>query len=108
MTVPITLPDGIYRPEALFLGFDVPYSQDVPVVKVWYSNPEIIFGLPAFKVGSPAPPLIPWTLLSNYPVNGHRGVGAREDAEDYVLHTRVLIPPHRAVTHPSDRIKKVQ
>ncbi len=97
LTVPITLPDGIYRPEAWLLGTDVPQSQEEMVAVVWYNNYETVFGLPSFRVGSPAPPRIPWTLLSNYPVNGHRGVDAQEDRGDYALSTRVLIPPHQAV-----------
>jgi hypothetical protein len=94
ITIPVDLPDGIYRPEALLMS-DVPLSSDVPLAVIWYHNPEVVAGLPSIKVGSPAVPRIPWTLLGDYPVNGHRGLQAREDAGHFVMPTRVLFPPHK-------------
>lgn len=96
IVVPNDLPDGIYRPEGLLLS-NVPQSLDMPLAVVWYLNPEVVTGLPSLKVGSPAEPRIPWTLLGDYPVNGHRGVQAREDVEHFAMPTRVLFPPHQVV-----------
>ena len=96
LQVPADLPDGLYRPEAWLMS-DVPRNADVPIADVWYHNPEQVLGLPPVRVGTPAPPRIPWTLLGDYPVNGHRGVGALEDQGQYAMPTRVLFPPHQVV-----------
>ena len=96
IVVPNDLPDGIYRPEALLMS-DVPQADDVALAEVWYVSPEEVLDLPPVRVGSPAEPRIPWTLLGDYPVNGHRGVQAREDVGHFAMPTRVLFPPHRVV-----------
>jgi hypothetical protein len=90
------VPDGIYRP---FIWFDpggVPMSENVPQNAVWYgadSSPA----MPPIVVGDVTAPHIPWTLFGNYPVNGHRGVQAREDVGTFMMPTRVITPPHRVV-----------
>jgi len=96
ITIPVDLPDGIYRPEALLMS-DVPQSSDVPLAVIWYHSPEVVAGLPSIKVGAPAVPRIPWTLLGDYPVNGHRGLQAREDVGHFMMSTRVLYPPHQVI-----------
>jgi len=96
ITIPVELPDGVYRPEALLMS-DVPLSSDVPLAVIWYHNPEVVADLPSIRVGSPAVPRIPWTLLGDYPVNGHRGLQAREDIGHFMMTTRVLYPPHQVI-----------
>jgi hypothetical protein len=96
ITIPDDLPDGIYRPESLLFS-DVSLAQDVPSTVVWYHNTEVVLGLPSLVVGSAGTPRIPWTLLADYPVNGHRGLRAFDDVGHFQMPTRVLIPPHRVV-----------
>jgi hypothetical protein len=96
LPVPPDLPDGLYRPEAWLLS-DVPLNTQVPVADVWYHNPEQVLDLPPVRIGSPDPPRIPWTLLGDVPVNGHRGVGALEDQGHVAMPTRILFPPHQVV-----------
>jgi len=96
ITIPVDLPDGIYRPEALLMS-NVPLSSGVPLAVIWHHNPEVVAGLPSIRVGSPAVPRIPWTLLGDYPVNGHRGLQAREDVGHFMMSTRVLCPPQQVI-----------
>jgi hypothetical protein len=95
-TIPADLPDGMYRPE-LLVWSDTPLSDDVPLVTVWYHLSNIARMVPPLIVGDPAVPRIPWTLLGDYPVNGHRGLQAREDVGHFAMPTRVLFPPHQVV-----------
>ncbi len=92
LLVPADLPDGVYFPMIYILS-DVPLSGGVPLVPVWYELEWI--RMPPLTVGSPAPPHIPWTLLGDYPVNGHRGLQAREDVGHFAMPTRVVFPPHQ-------------
>jgi hypothetical protein len=94
--IPLDMPVGTYHPEGFFMG-DVPTESGVPAAIVWFRNSDMMRGLPSFRIGDPAPPRIPWTLLADYPVNGHWGIQAREDVGRYALSTRVLFPPHRVV-----------
>jgi len=94
--VPLDLPDGIYRPQ-MMLTSDMPLSLKEPIVPIWYVDPAMPVDLPSIRVGSPAGPRVPWTLLGDYPVNGHRGVQAREDRGVFQMPTRVLYPPHTVV-----------
>lgn len=91
------IPDGVYRPFIWLGPGGVPMSENVPQNAVWYgadSSPA----LPPIVVGEvAASPRIPWTLFGNYPVNGHRGIQAREDVGTYMMPTRVITPPHRVV-----------
>jgi len=95
LTIPADLPEGIYFPQLLLTG-DIPFGSDVPLVEVWFHSGEYA-ALPPIRVGDPAPPRIPWSLLVDYPVNGHQGVQAREDQGQFAMPTRVLFPPHRVV-----------
>jgi len=92
--IPLGTPDGVYIPE-IFLRGDFP-STDLPFSPVWFHSPDSDT-LPPLTVGSPAQPRLPLTVLSDYPVNGHRGVGALEDVRQYSMPTRTLFPPHRVV-----------
>ena len=94
--VPLHLTDGIFRPQIYIDGQGIALDKSMPMVMVWYSFDPIAV-LPPFTLGSPASPHIPWTLLGDYPVNGHRGVQANEDVGYFTMPTRVLFPPHQAV-----------
>jgi len=94
--VPSDIADGTYRVEAFIPPGVVPLASGVPVLPVWY-HVFPLATMPSLIVGSPASPHIPWTLLADYPVNGHRGVQAREDVGVFQMPTRVLFPPHRVV-----------
>ena len=95
-TVPHDLPDGIYLVEAFIDRGGVPRALGVPMIPVWY-HPSPVASLPPITVGSTAPPHIPWTLLGDYPVNGHRGLQAREDIGRFAMPTRVVYPPHQVI-----------
>jgi hypothetical protein len=90
------VPDGVFSPFIMIDPGNVPLSVDVPMNTVWYKW-EGIPSLPPLVVGNPATPRIPWTLLANYPVNGHRGVQAREDVGHFMMPTRVMTPPFTTV-----------
>jgi hypothetical protein len=92
--IPGDLPQGVFAPEISVIGSHP--SGIVPLAPVWYDYTEFD-SLPILKVGDPATPRLPLTLLTDYPVNGHRGVGSREDAGYYALPTRVVYLPHRTV-----------
>ncbi|MGD2105923.1 MAG: hypothetical protein PVJ55_12505, partial [Anaerolineae bacterium] len=95
-TVPAELPEGTYRPEAYMDPGGSYLSGGVPLAEIWYHHEPIAL-MPALTVGSPAPPHIPWTLLGDYPINGDRGIQAREDVGHFAMPTRVVFPPHQAV-----------
>ena len=95
-TVPYTQPEGTYLPEIIFPVHNVPLSTTAPIVPAWY-NLSYSGYLPRVVVGDPAPPRIPWTLLADYPVNGHRGLQAREDEGYYLLYPWIVIPPEEVV-----------
>ena len=75
ITIPLDLPTGIFRPEIELTG-NVPLGTGTPQAIVWYHTGEIA-NLPLLRVGDPEQPRIPWTLLGDYPLNGHRGLQAR-------------------------------
>ncbi len=93
--IPGDFPEGIYRPE-IELFSDVPLGSTVPQAVVWYRTGEVGL-LPLLRVGDPAPPRIPWTLMGDELLNGHRGLQAREDAGSFLMTTRVVFPPHQVV-----------
>ena len=95
-TLPSTLTEATYIPEVTFLSSDVPLTTTVPAAMSWFHE-HFIGDLPPIRVGDPAAPRIPWTLLADYPVNGHRGVQAREDIGLYQLYPWVVFPPQEAV-----------
>lgn len=98
--VPPDFPTGIFQPIISIAG-NVPRIQTKPVVLVWY-DPSVTDLLPPIRVGAPAEPRIPWTLLVDYPVNGVRGLQARENEGRYSLNTWVTYPPHPVVIPPTD------
>lgn len=94
--VPGDLPDGIYMP-TIFLpppGGDIGATGQMQMV-VWYDFDPIV-KLPPLVIGAPAPPRIPWVLLGDVPVNGSRGITAREDIGAFAMPTRVVTPPQQA------------
>ncbi|MFQ5420166.1 MAG: hypothetical protein ACE5EY_07370, partial [Anaerolineae bacterium] len=93
--VPADVPFGLYLPE-LYLDPVVPLGVDEPQVVVWY-QPDATARLPLLSIGDTAQPRIPWTLLGDYPVNGHRGVQAREDVGVAAMPNRTMTPPHHVV-----------
>jgi len=96
--VPADLPDGVYLVQAHLDNWSnpVPLDPDVPLTKIWYHF-DPVATMPPLTAGSPATPHIPWTLLGDYPINGHRGVQAREDVGHFAMPTRVVFPPHQVV-----------
>jgi hypothetical protein len=94
--VPYDLPDGTYGVFAWVDGGGIPLGSEEPRAIVWYQERQLAT-LPLLKVGSPAPARIPWVLLADYPLNGHRGVIAREDSGHYALPTRPIYPPAHVV-----------
>ena len=94
--VPNDLPDGTYQVTAWVDTPYVPFTPDVPQPVVWFMDPHQAFG-PVLRVGSPATPRLPWVLFTDVPVNGHRGVVARQDAGHYALTPRSVTPPQRAI-----------
>ena len=95
--VPPDLPDGGYLP-SLFLPPPAEFigSESEQQMVIWYDWDPIV-KLPPLVLGATAQPRIPWVLLSNYPVNGHRGVTAWEDTEQFEMPTRIVTPPHQVV-----------
>jgi hypothetical protein len=100
--VPSSLPPGTYLLEAYVNRDGVPRATDLPLVPVWNHN-HTVAPMPPITIGDPVPPHIPWTLLADYPINGHRGVQAREDVGHFDMPTRVVYPPHRVVIPRLDR-----
>lgn len=94
--IPPDLPVGTYKLQAHMEPRGVPLSENSNRVVIWYAF-DPLFHAPPVMVGQAAMPDIPWVLLSNYPVNGYRGVTANEDAGYYDLTTRVITPPHQTI-----------
>ncbi|MCK5314125.1 MAG: hypothetical protein KAJ53_03335, partial [Anaerolineales bacterium] len=95
-TIPIDLPDGVYMIEAFVNDGGVPRASNLPLVPIWYHF-DPVAALPPITVGEVSAPRIPWTLLADYPLNGHRGVPAIEDDGQYAMPTRIVFPPHQVV-----------
>jgi hypothetical protein len=97
-TLPADLPEGMYLIRAVLGTSDVTQADvaDAPFVSVWYHDADEA-SLPILTVGDVQSPHIPWTLLGDYPVDGRRGVGAREDAGVYTMPDRVITPPERYI-----------
>jgi hypothetical protein len=90
-TVSPTQTEGSYLPEANFQNHNVPLTTTHRIIPAWYNNSSAGY-LPKITIGDPAPPHIPWVLLADYPVNGHRGLQAREDEGYYQLYPWIIIP----------------
>lgn len=95
-TVPSDLTAGVYQPTLFVLPHNESIrSDDEQLMVIWYDVDPLI-KLPPLVVGEVASPHIPWVLLGDYPVNGSRGIMAREDANQFAMLTRVVTPPSQA------------
>lgn len=94
-TIPASLPEGIYLPSVIVVG-NIPQQSGLPTLISWLQNAEVA-QLPPLRVGEPATPRIPWTLLSNYTVNGLRGLQAVQDEGRYAMPDRVRFSPDLVV-----------
>ena len=54
--------------------------------------------LPAMRIGTPAPPRLPWVLLANTLSNGTRGTVAREDKGTFDLGNKVTFNADKFIT----------
>ena len=99
LQLPSNLPAGYYRPFMVF-GFQVnPTASgeaDLALVDRADRRPmnfteigPLSMYLPITKVGSPAAPRVPWTLLIDTLGNGTRGVRAVEDRERFGIASRI-------------------
>jgi len=102
-SIPMGIEAGIYRPEAWIQGEGIPLSLGEHPVDVWYHHDPSI-DLPLIAVGDAAAPHIPWTLFADEPMNGQRGVTAREDVGKFEMTNRVVYPTNRAVLSPIDEV----
>jgi hypothetical protein len=94
-TIPASLPDGVYQ-AGLFVYGDIPQKSGQPTLVTWLFSGEMA-SLPPLRVGNPATPHIPWTLLANYPINGLRGLQALEDVGSYAMPDRARYAPDLVV-----------
>jgi len=102
-SIPRGIESGIYRPEAWVQGEGIPLSSGENPVDVWYHHDPKI-NLPPINVGDAVAPHIPWTLFADEPMNGQRGVTAREDVGKFEMTNRVVYPTNRAVLSPIDAL----
>ena len=100
LDLPANLPAGYYRP---FLSFDFNLNAtstsqadissidraDRRPMNFTEIGPKSLY-LPVTKVGTPALPRIPWTLLIDTLSNGTRGVRAVEDRDRFGVASRIL------------------
>lgn len=93
---------GAYLPQIHIDPQNIPLAQDQQQVKVWYQF-DPVASLAPLVLREVATPRIPWTLFANYPINGHRGLQAREDVGTYDMPTRIVTPPHQFVLPLLDR-----
>jgi len=94
--VPDDLPDGTYGVFAWVQGGGTPLQRNEPLAVIWYHEAGLAT-LPLLRVGAGDAARIPWVLLGDVPLNGHRGVVAREDQGHYAMPTRPIYPPERVV-----------
>lgn len=94
--VPAGLAEGRYKLEAYIDGSDVPLASGIRKVVVWYHFDPIV-AMPPITIGTPDSPQIPWTLFADHTTNGHRGVQAQENIDEYLMLTRTIFPPHQVV-----------
>jgi hypothetical protein len=92
--IPLDLAEGTYVPHGLLDAGGIPLSE-YPLIPIWYDY--MPGAMPPLRVGDPALPRIPWTILGDYPVNGYRGVIAREDSGQFAMPTRVVHPPQQVI-----------
>jgi len=100
-SLPMGIEAGIYRPEAWIENEGIPLSLGEHAVDVWYHDGPTI-ALPLIAVGDAVVPHIPWTLFADEPMNGQRGVTAREDVGKFEMTNRVVYPTNRSILSPVD------
>jgi hypothetical protein len=102
-TVPDDQPAGTYQIQGWLATGDVPQAEvaDAPFVLVWYHF-AYWANLPVIAVGDALPPHIPWTLLGDYPIDGRRGIPAREDEGIYAMPDRVVTSPEQNIIPRED------
>ena len=94
--VPGGLSDGWFKLEGYIDGSGVPLDSNTRQVTIWYHF-DPIAALPTITIGAPGAPQIPWTLFADHTTNGHRGVQATENEDEYMMLTRTIFPPHKVV-----------
>ncbi|MBE0688115.1 MAG: hypothetical protein IH585_19130 [Anaerolineaceae bacterium] len=101
--VPTNLPEGTYQIQTWIESGDIPKAEvsAVPTVFVWYHSSQSAI-LSMLTVGDAEVPRIPWTLLGDYPLEGLRGVGARQDAGIYSMPDRVVTQPQHFIIPRED------
>lgn len=95
------VPSGHFQLEAWVDDGQLPKATGLPLVVIWYHH-DAIARLPLITVGRAEPPRIPWTLLTNYPANGHQGLQALEDVSQVQFTQRSLFPPPLVVLPRTD------
>ncbi|GEM_PF-576469 len=103
ISIPNWVDPGRYEPIVYLEGGSVPLGIGEACVNTWYHWDSLSF-LPKITVGEVDEPHIPWTLFGDVPVNGDRGITAREDAGDFVMPNRVVTPTHLPVIPPTDEV----
>jgi hypothetical protein len=98
-SIPYGIESGTYRPEAWVQAEAIPLAIGENPVDVWYHHDATLL-LPIFTVGNATEPHIPWALFGDEPMNGHRGVTAREDVGQFEMINRVVYPTNRSVLSP--------
>ncbi|MGB2982447.1 MAG: hypothetical protein WBC63_01140, partial [Candidatus Bipolaricaulia bacterium] len=103
ISIPVWVDPGRYETMVHLEGGNVPVGSGEACITTWYHWDSLAF-LPQITVGDPDEPHIPWTLFGDVPVNGDRGITAREDIGDFVMPNRVVTPTHLPVIPPSDEV----
>jgi uncharacterized protein (TIGR03437 family) len=106
LALPADLPSGLFRP-VIVLRFEdesgrwleFPPEAPAPGFVTGVEKSDTAF-LPVIRVGTPAPPRMPWVLLADTPSNGSRGVRAVEDRQRFGFAPRVLTPSETCVVPP--------
>lgn len=95
-TIPVSLTAGTYVPRVRIQESDIPLASTEAILPVEDIHLQAA-SMPPLRIGEPEPPRIPWSLLANETLNGHRGVQAREDVGHYQLYPWVVFPPETVV-----------
>ena len=96
LTLPDSTPPGTYN---LWLGLKNAHirtgSLGGPRAGKLYFLTRQLMPLPPFTIGTPTPPRLIWTLLTDVPASdGSRGTIAAEDEEDFQLASHVAMQSH--------------
>ena len=96
LPIPSDLPAGYFRP-FLNVNFEGIPGEPLPPPSRWMAAderanraPTNAAFLPIVRVGSPAAPRLPWTLLSDTLSNGTRGTTAIEDRSRFGVASRIV------------------